>query len=186
MIKETIKVEYIVNRDNGKAGLTYNDVANKGQKSWEVDGIETYHIFNKFTNKGKVSKSEASKYAIANEEAERLFQKRLEIKSDREADTERALELAKLVNGAFWYDEDGKIVDMVTISEKSSHSSWYEGAGELHDVSLYLKQVPASVAEEAQELHSIRKKHQGDDDFDFINTSINYYEVRIADHDNGR
>lgn len=186
MIKETIKVEYIINRENGKVGLTYNDVADEGQKSWEVDSIETCHVFTKFTNKGKVSKSEASKYAVVNEEAERLFQKRLEIKNSRETDTERALALAKIVNDASWYDADGELVDMVTISEKSSHSRWYEGAGELHDISLYVKQVPASVAEEAQELHSIRKKHQGDNDFDFMNTSINYYEVRIADHDNGR
>lgn len=77
---------------------------------------------------------------------------------------QRAIALAKIVNNA----------------------SWYQHSGELNDVSHYLYQVPAKVANQAKELQAIRRKHQNDDSFDFVATSYLTKEVRIADHDNGR
>ena len=78
------------------------------------------------------------------------------------------------------------INDFVTIKEKTSHSSCDQHSGELNDVSRYLYQGPAKVANQAKELQAIRRKHQNDDSFDFVATSYLTKEVRIADHDNGR
>lgn len=180
MIEENIKVEYLENTKTHKMGFTLDEIAEPGQPGWQVDYREYTSTFTNFTNKGKVSKPQRSKFDLVNQKAEELLQARLDIKNNTKADMQRAIALAKIVNNASWDD------DFVTIKGKTSHSSWYQHSGELNDVSHYLYQVPAKVANQAKELQAIRRKHQNDDSFDFVATSYLTKEVRIADHDNGR
>lgn len=184
MINRTIKVEYMINNETGKVGLSLDEIASEGQHGWEVDCNEYTQTFTKFTNKGRVSKTEKSSFSIVNEKAETLLQQELAIEADREADTARALELVEVVDKAYMNaDED---TEWVTIKTKTSHSDWYQYGGELNMPSVYLTQVPASVEEPARELQAIRRKHQNDSMFDFNKTSYLTREERIADHDNGR
>ena len=201
MIKRTIKVDYLRRRKDGKVGLTDDELAEAGQKSWEVDSICLTKVFTLFTNRGKVSKTQASPYAIINEEAERKLAELLDVESQRKADEKRAKELAHKINhyfeanslnqGEVEWDEvaqgtfdDAKTPGWVTIKAKTSHSNWYQGAGELNSPSLYHTQVPASVEQEARELQAIRRKHQNDFEFDFLGTDYAKRIIREADHDN--
>lgn len=201
MINRTIKVEYLRRREDSKIGLTSEDLVNPGQKPWEVDAIDLVETFTKFTDKGKVSKTQASIYEIVNKEAERKFAKELEIESQREADEKRAKELVYKINDYFepnaldrdeikWdviHDgdfDDAKTPGWVTIKTKTSHSSWYQGAGELHRPSLYHTQVPIAVEQEARELQAIRRKHQNDPKFNFLGTDYAKRIVRESDHPN--
>lgn len=201
MINRKIKVEYLRRRQDSKIGLTYEDLAEPGQKPWEVDAIDLVETFTKFTNQGKVSKTQASAYKIVNEEAERKLAKELEAESQREADEARAKKLARKINyyfrdnylssdevewdvidkGSFY---DAKTPGWVTIKTKTSHSSWYQGAGEMHTPSLYHTQVPTAVKQEARELQAIRRKHQHDREFNFLETDYAKRIVREADHEN--
>ena len=206
MIDRTIKVEYLRRRSDSKIGLTSEDLAKPGQKPWEVDAIDLVETFTKFTNKGKVSKTQSSAYKIVNEEAERKFAEELEIESQREADEKRGEELSKIINRYFednqidrWGSEwntiywdtidqgnfdDTKTPGWVTIKIKTSHSSWYDYGGELNATSLYHTQVPVAIEKEARELQAIRRKHQGDQKFDFYSTDYAKRIVREADHQN--
>lgn len=201
MIKRKIKVEYLRRRQDSKIGLTYEDLTKPGQEPLEVDAVENSEVFTLFTNQGKVSKTQASTYQIVNEEAERMLAEELEIESQREADEKRAKKLAHKINhyfkdnglsseevewdilnkGSFY---DGKTPGWVTIKVKTSHSSWYQGAGELHSPSIYFTQVPLAVEQEARELQAIRMKHQNDFKFDFIETDYAKRIIREADHQN--
>ncbi|MFK5676043.1 hypothetical protein [Ligilactobacillus sp. LYQ60] len=183
MINRTITVEYMINNETGKIGFSLKEIAEPGQHGWEVDCQEKERLFTRFTNKGKVSKPQRSSLAIINERAEELLQQELQIESEREVDTARALELVEIVDNAFMNTD--KNTKWVTIKTKTSHSAWYRYGGQLHTPSLYLTQVPASVEEQARELQSIRRKHQNDSMFDFNKTSYLKQEIRIADHDNG-
>lgn len=143
------------------------------------------YSFSKFTNSGKLSKSDSNYYLIETmpelkERAEKALAQHLTVIESTKADMARALELKAIINDA---DFNG---ELVTISSKVSHSKWYQGAGQLNGRSVYLKQVPATVINEAKELQSIRRKHQGNESFDFVTTNYKYIEVREADHDNGR
>lgn len=199
MINRKIEVEYLRRRQDGKIGLTYEDLTKQGQKPWEVDAIDVSETFTKFTNQGKVSKTQASAYEIVNAEAERKLAEELEIESQREADEARAKELAYTINNYFrdshlpsdevewdvinkgsFYDD--KTPGWVTIKTKTSHSSWYQGAGEMHAPSLYHTQVPTAVKREALELQSIRRKHQNDREFNFFETDYAKRIIREADH----
>ncbi|WLW45150.1 hypothetical protein [Limosilactobacillus fermentum] len=201
MIKRTIKVEYLRRRKDSKIGLTNEDLAEAGQKPWEVDAVDLAETFTLFTNRGKVSKTQASAYEIVNEEAERKLAELLEVESQRKADEKRAKELAKKINHYFkdnnlssdeieWDTvnngsfSDDKTPGWVTIKTKTSHSNWYQGAGELHSPSLYHTQVPATVEQEARELQAIRRKHQNDFKFDFFGTEYAKRIIREADHEN--
>lgn len=201
MINREIKVEYLRRREDGEIGLTSEDLTKPGQKPWEVDAIDVSETFTKFTNKGKVSKTQSSPYAIVNEEAERKLAKELEAESQRETDEARAKELAHEINhyfkdnhlssdevewdiidkGSFY---DAKTPGWVTIKTKTSHSNWYQGAGELNSPSLYHTQVPVAVEQEARELQAIRRKHQNDFKFDFLGTDYAKRIIREADHQN--
>ncbi|WIU42474.1 hypothetical protein LFP01_00024 [Lacfervirus LFP01] len=201
MIKRTIKVDYLRRRQDSKIGLTYEDLAEAGQKPWEVDAIDLVETFTLFTDRGKVSKTQASAYQIVNEEAERKLAKELEVESQREADEKRAKELSQKINHYFeanninqveieWDEltqgafDDSKTPGWVTIKIKTSHSNWYQGAGEMHSPSVYYTQVPTAVDQEARELQSIRRKHQNDFKFDFFRTDYAKRIIREADHDN--
>lgn len=184
MINRTIKVEYMINNETGKVGLSLDEIASEGQYGWEVDYNEYTKTFTKFTNKGLVSKTEKSSFSIVNEKAEAILQQELAVEADWEADTARALELVEVVDEAYMNaDED---TEWVTIKTKTSHSDWYQYGGELNTPSVYLTQVPASVEEPARELQAIRRKHQNDSMFDFNKTSYLTRDERVADHDNGR
>ena len=201
MINRTIKVEYLRRREDSKIGLNSEDLVKPGQKPWEVDAIDLSIVFTKFTNKGRVSKTQASPYEIVNQEAERKLAKELKIESQREDDEKRGKKLATIINHYFetnhlndgeidWDTidqgnfDDTKTPGWVTIKIKTSHSSWYDHGGELNSPSLYLTQVPVAVEQEARELQEIRRKHQGDFKFDFNSTNYAKRIVREADHQN--
>lgn len=146
------------------------------------------HVFSKFTNSGKLSKSELKglpddEAKVFKAEAEKQLAAMLELESSTKADTEKAIKLAKVVNNANW---DGLTDnDLAVIKVKNSHSNWYkDGLGEMHAPSEYLTVVPVAVAKEAKELQNIRRKHQGDSTFNFAKTNYKTREVRVADHDN--
>ena len=201
MIKRKIKVDYLRRRQDSKIGLTYEDLTKPGQKPWEVDAVENSEVFDLFTNQGKVSKTQASSYAIVNEEAERRLAKELEAESQREADEKRAKKLAQKISHYFeshgldhgeieWNViqegdfDDSKTPGWATIKVKTSHSRWYQGTGEMNMPSLYHTQVPVAVEQEARELQAIRRKHQNDFKFDFFGTDYAKRIVREADHQN--
>ena len=201
MINRRIEVNYLRRRSDSRIGLAPEDLAEPGQRPWEVDAIDLSEMFTKFTNRGKVSKTQASAYQIVNEEAERKLAKELEVESQREADEKRAKELAQKINHYFeandinqaeveWDEltqgafDDSKTPGWVTIKTKTSHSGWYQGAGEFHSPSLYPTQVPVAVEQEARELLAIRRKHQCDLKFDFIETDYAKRIIREADHQN--
>lgn len=198
MINEKIKVKYYIRKDNRKLFFDYRKIAEPGEKAWLVETFDKVEEFTAFTNKGKVSKPQRSKYEIVNEEAERKLQERLALKEQTKIDLPRAIELAKVVDKAFENKKDSLFIDYdliengdfddsktpgwVTIKVKTSHSNWYKGVD--NAPSTYHYQVPVEVEKEARELQAIRKKHQDDDTFSFW--KCNYYkrEVRVADHPN--
>ena len=197
MIRETIKIEYIVRKDNGKVGSSYYEIAEPGEEAYLIDAYELEDEFTAFTNKGKVSKLQRSKHEEVNEMAEQKLQERLALKAQAKIDLPRAIELAKAVNKAFEnkmdsfidYDylengdfDDSKTPGWVTIKTKTSHSNWYQGVD--NAPSTYYYQVPVEVAEQAKELQAIRKKHQGDDTFSFWKCDYYKRQVRVADHPN--
>lgn len=201
MINRKIKVDYLRRRSDSKIGLTSEDLAKPGQKPWEVDAIDLVETFTSFTNRGKVSKTQASPYDIINQEAERKLAEELEIESQREDDEKRGGKLAKIINRYFetnnlndgeidWdiiyegHFDDSKTPGWVTIKIKASHSAWYEHGGELNARSVYHTQVPLAVEQEARELQAIRMKHQNDFKFDFIETDYAKRIIREADHQN--
>ena len=201
MINRKIKVEYLRRRSDSKVGLTYEDLAKPGQAPWEVDAIDISETFTKFTNKGQVSKTQASIYGIVNAEAERKLAEELAIERQREDDEKRGKDLATIINRYFEDNnldqceiewdvtcdgdfDDSKTPGWVTIKTKTSHSSWYQGSGELNTPSVYYTQVPVEVEQEARELQAIRHKHQNDREFDFLGTDYAKRVVREADHQN--
>ncbi|MDU7058262.1 MAG: hypothetical protein E6337_08495 [Ligilactobacillus salivarius] len=198
MIYEKIEVKYYIRKDNRKIFFDYKKIAEPGEKAWLVDTIDRTEKFTAFTNKGKVSKPQRSKYEVVNEEAERKLQERLALKAQTAIDLPRAIELAKVVDEAFKdkmgdlfleYDyveegefDDSKTPGWVTIKVKNSHSNWYQDVD--NAPSMYYYQVPIEVEKEARELQAIRKKHQNDDTFSFWKCDYYKREVRVADHSN--
>lgn len=145
-----------------------------------------HYVFTKFTNKGELSKTELADFSddeikVIKPIAEQKLADLLALEAQTEADTKRALELAKIINAVNWDDLSDN--DLAVIKIKTSHSDWYKSdSGELHTPSEYLTLVPLSVVKEAKELQAIRRKHQNDSTFDFLKTSYYTREVRIADH----
>lgn len=200
MIYEKIEVKYYIRKDNKKIFFDYKKIAEPGEKPWLVDTFDRVKKFTAFTNKGKVSKPQRSKYEVVNEEAERKLQERLALKAQTAIDLPRAIELAKVVNEAFEnkkdslffdYDyiengdfDDSKTPGWVTIKVKSSHSNWYDNDDVFNAPSTYYYQVPVEVEAQARELQAIRKKHQNDDTFNFWKCDYYKREVRVADHSN--
>lgn len=146
------------------------------------------HVFSKFTNKGRLSKSELNglpeeEAKVFKADAEKQLAAMLELEASTKADTEKALKLANIVNSANWDNLHDK--DFAVIKVKDSHSNWYKGGlGTMHAPSEYLTVVPVSVAKEAKQLQEIRRKHQGDPTFDFAKTNYRTIEIRVSDHDN--
>ena len=200
MIYEKIEVKYYIRKDNRKIFFDYKKIAEPGEKAWLVDTIDRTEKFTVFTNKGKVSKSQRSKYDVVNEEAERKLQERLALKAQTAIDLPRAIELAKVVDKAFEdkmndlfleYDyleegdfDDSKTPGWVTIKIKTSHSNWYDNDDVFNAPSTYHYQLPIEVEKEARELQAIRRKHQGDNTFRFWECDYRKREVRVADHSN--
>lgn len=200
MIYEKIEVKYYIRKDNRKIFFDYKKIAEPGEKAWLVDTIDRTEKFTVFTNKGKVSKPQRSKYDVVNEEAERKLQERLALKAQTAIDLSRAIELAKVVDKAFEdkmndlfleYDyleegdfDDSKTPGWVTIKIKTSHSNWYDNDDVFNAPSTYHYQVPIEVEKEARELQAIRRKHQGDNTFRFWECDYRKREVRVADHSN--
>ena len=183
---------------NRKIFFDYKKNRRTRRKPWLVDTFDKVEKFTAFTNKGKVSKPQRSKYEEVNEEAERKLQERLALKAQTAIDLPRAIELAKVVDEAFKdkmgdlfveYDyveegdfDDSKTPGWVTIKVKNSHSNWYQDVD--NAPSMYYYQVPVEVEKEARELQAIRKKHQDDDTFSFWKCDYYKREVRVADHPN--
>nr|DAT39900.1 MAG TPA: hypothetical protein [Caudoviricetes sp.] len=198
MIYEKIEVKYYIRKDNRKIFFDYKKNRRTRRKPWLVDTFDKVEKFTAFTNKGKVSKPQRSKYEEVNEEAERKLQERLALKAQTAIDLPRAIELAKVVDEAFKdkmgdlfveYDyveegdfDDSKTPGWVTIKVKNSHSNWYQDVD--NAPSMYYYQVPVEVEKEARELQAIRKKHQDDDTFSFWKCDYYKREVRVADHPN--
>lgn len=188
MIKQTIKVEYVISKETGKMGFELSELATEDTPSYLVDYFDRKITFTSFKNDGTISKAQRTFGAnskLSVEDQERIFEKaeyemrqQIAIKADTEKDMQRAIELANIVNSA---DFNG---ELVTIKSKNSHSKWYQHGGEGHMVSFYYTQVPVAVEAEARELQDIRRKHQDDDSFDFNATAYRTVEVREADHDN--
>ena len=199
MIKKEITVHYWVRVDNQNVALNYEDLAEKNENIYDIEAYEykrTYHVFK---NNGMVSKTDCSKHDIINRKAEELLQKQLKIESECKADMEKAIRLKKIVDSAFkdgdespmFFDtiidgdfDDSVVPNFVTIKVKTSHSKWYQGAGALNAPSNYFVMVPQQVEKQAKELQAIRKKHQNDENFDFIATDYKKKIVRVADHIN--
>lgn len=172
MINRTIKVTYVVNRETKEAKLNYLDFG------------EVTVTFTKFTNKGKVSKTEASHHEFVNAEAERLLAEKLQIEADREEDQKRANEIAKIINAIDY--EQIPLEEFVSIKTKQSHSKWYNTlAGSRSLPSVYDYMVPKSVEDLVLELRIIRKKHQNDWKFNFFDCDYPKLVRRYADHENG-
>lgn len=198
MINETIKVKYYIRKDNRKIFFDYKKIAEPGEKPWLVDTFDKVEKFTAFTNKGKVSKPQRSKYEAVNKEAERKLQERLALKAQTAIDLPRAIELAKVVDEAFKdkmgdlfleYDyveegefDDSKTPGWVTIKVKTSHSNWYQDVD--NAPSMYYYQVPVEVEAQVRELQAIRRKHQNDDTFSFWKCDYYKREIRVADHPN--
>ena len=188
MIKQTIKVEYVISKETGKMGFELSELATTDTPGYLVDYYDRKRTFTSFKNDGTISKSQRifeanSKLSV--EDQERIFEKaeyemrqQIAVKADTEKDMQRAMKLAVIINIADFNSE------MVTIKTKNSHSKWYRNGGVFNSPSMYLTQVPVAVEAEARELQAIRKKHQGNDLFDFNATAYKTIEIRIADHDN--
>lgn len=181
MINRKIKVEYMIDKETGKI-FSFKEVElklrNKELDFQKLDNYTEHTItFHKFTNKGKVSKSDQSNYQKVDELAEKLLRQQLEMEADTENDMVRAEKLARIINSANFNSR------MTVIKEKTSHSKWYKG-NLLNSPSTYLTLVPSSVAKEAKQLQLIRKKHQNNPKFDFSKTEYNKKVIRVADHDN--
>lgn len=151
------------------------------KRFWSIDK----HIFNRFTNKGKLSKTELKNLSkaekiIFQKDAEKQLAFMLELEKSTKIDTEKALKLVQIINSANWNNLDDK--DLAVIKVKNSHSKRYQKHSS--EPSTYLTLVPVSVAKEAIELQQIRRKHQNDSTFDFFKTSCNVKIVRVADHPN--
>ena len=141
------------------------------------------YTFDTFTNSGKLSKSDKNFYLIEKmpelkERAESEIAKYIELMEQTKEDMKRALELKEIINQANFEGE------LVAIKHKVSKSNWYDGNGVGNMRSRYNTCVPVSVEKEALELQAIRKKHQGNDLFDFVKTAYITIEKREADHDN--
>lgn len=153
----------------------------------EVKDAEDYDskkfTFLKWTKAGKLSKMDGVAQSVWGDQmtpiAEKAYADLLVLESQTENDMARALELAQTINSANFNTEDLK-----TISTKISQSKWYDNDGSENMRSIYTKKVPASVFDEAMELQAIRKKHQGNFNFDFYATSYKTIETREADHQN--
>lgn len=183
MINRDIKVEYMIDKESGKI-FSYKEVELK-LRNKELDFQKyldnyTEHTitFHKFTNKGKVSKSDQSNYQKVDELAEKLLRQQLEVEADTENDMLRAQKLARIINSANFNSR------MTVIKEKTSHSKWYKEGDVLNSPSTYLTLVPSSVAKEAKQLQLIRQKHQNNPKFDFSKTEYHKKVIRVADHDN--
>lgn len=137
----------------------------------------TYYVDgpNFYSGPNKISMPESFKQRIFSKATE-LLEERLDICSDRQADTFRALKLKDIINKADF--NHGKLV---VIKVKNSHSKWYSHNPE-YAPSVYLTLVPKTVENEALELQKIRKKHQDDPKFDLKKTSYRTKELRCADH----
>lgn len=146
------------------------------------------HIFNKFTNKGKLSKSELKGLSIDEAKifkanAEKQLAEILKIEKSTNVDMEKALKLVNIVNSTNWDNLTNK--DFAIIKVKTSHSKWYKHtSNKIYTPSEYLTLVPVVVAKQAKELQAIRRKHQNDPTFDFNKTNYKTKTVRVADHEN--
>lgn len=169
----------------GVVKMIKHKVTANSNQTMTIDGEE--HVlayqFDTFTNAGKLSKSDSNYHLIATmpelkERAEVEIAKYIELVAQTENDMKRALELKEIIANA---DSSG---ELSVIKHRVSKSKWYEGNGIGNMRSRYNTCVPASVKKEALELQAIRKKHQGNEQFDFVATSYQTIEVREADHDN--
>ena len=141
------------------------------------------YTFDTFTNNGKLSKSDKNFYLIEQmpelkERAESEIARYIELMEQTKEDMKRALELKEIINQANFEGE------LVVIKHRVSKSAWYDGNGVGNMRSRYNTCVPVSVEQEALELQAIRKKHQGNELFDFVKTAYITIEKREADHDN--
>lgn len=199
MIKKEITVYYWTRADNHKSALNYDDLVEANEDINDIEIYENKRTYHVFKNNGKVSKTDCSNYDEINRKAEELLQKELKIESECKADMKKAISLKKIIDSAFKdndelpldFDEtisgdfdDSMVPNFTTIKIKTSHSRWYQGGGSVNSPSQYHTMVPTKVVKQAKELQAIRKKHQNDENFDFIATDYKKKIVRVADHAN--
>lgn len=206
MLKFNIKVEYVERKSDHQVFLTWEE-ASRGQDSATFDWWDHTERFKAFTNKGRVSKPERSKYDIVNEEAERQAKRIIDLTQSMEADQQEANRLAEVLrsdpklHGYFSgmagiasddfdytllgeFDPEKHTPGWSVIKTKTSHSGWYKGAGSLNAPSEYYYEVPTEVKDIALKLQGIRKKYQDVPGFNFNSCDYPKRIVRVADHDN--
>lgn len=192
MINEKIKVDYYIRKDNGDIFFDYKKFAELAGNAL-VDVIDATEEFTVFTDEGKVSKSQRSKYELVNREAERKLQELLALKAQSSTDLSRAVELAETINEAFKIKnhspfmeyncleegdfDDSKTPGWVTVKVKISRYDRYTGNDVLDGVSVDYYQVPIEVEKEARELQAICRKHKDDNTFSFW--QCDYYQRRV-------
>lgn len=206
MIKLNIKVEYVERKGDHQVFLTWEE-ASKGQDPATFDWWDRTERFQNFTNKGRISKPERSRYDIINKEAERQAHRIIELMQTMKADQAEANRLAEVLcnnhklHGYFSgmagtvsddfdytlhgdFDPEKHTPGWSVIKIKISHSRWYKGAGSLNAPTKYFYEVPTEVKDIALKLQGIRKKYQNVPGFDFNSCDYPKRIIRVADHDN--
>ena len=172
MIERKIKVLYFINNVTKKVSFSLDEIAEAGQHGWEVDFKEKERLFTKFTNKGKVSKSQRSCYQPINEQAEKLLAAELLVERDREADELLAKELVEQIDFCYLNADEDTVWG--TVKVRSSHTPDKFGF-----YKHYACQVPFEVVDMARRVSSIRRRHHLDPNFDFTGTTYLYQEVEM-------
>lgn len=145
--------------------------------------------FTKFTNTLKLSKTEHTPFdfmrVLARPAAGQIFNELEKLQRDLIQNQERANKLAAIVNNAQGWDNNLYEGRWKIVKEKYSTSKWYNRPDVINQRSQYLYLVPASVADEGEELVSIRRQYQNNPNFNFYDCDHYELELRVADHYNG-
>lgn len=172
MIYREITVLYFINNETKKIGFSLDEIVEPGQHGWEVDCEERERVFTKFTNDGKVSKSQRSQLQIVNERAEELLAAELLLERDREADELLAKELVEQIDYAYLNADENTVWG--TVKVHTSHIPDKFGF-----YKHYARQVPFEVVGLARQVSMIRRRHHLDPGFDFAGTTYLYQEVEM-------
>lgn len=97
--------------------------------------------------------------------------------NDDKSDLVKAIRLKKIIDNADWNS------NLSLTARKESGSYYYQRHPDERN-SLYLTMVPSHVLDAARELHTIRKKHEFDAEWDFSSTNYRKIVIRLSDHPN--
>lgn len=74
MIKETIRVNYLIREGDGKVAFDLSEFDGwQGKRAWEIDYEDRTAIFHSFKNNGQVSKTDQCRYPVVNHKSEELL-----------------------------------------------------------------------------------------------------------------